>query len=395
MTELVVLTGAASGIGRAAAQAFAARGNTCLLLDRDEAGLAKAAGTLPGQHHVLACDLTDPASFGHIAATVAGLGRVQVVANNAGMSDTSGIPMAEQTMDQLDRLIALNLRAPAALIRALRPHLAPGARVVNISSGAGLRAIPFRGAYSPTKAGVIGLTHALAASDPGLSATALCPGYVRTELVESLISAGRLDPAQAVTRVPLARMASPAEMAEALVFLASPEAAPLNGQALSYDGGSSVFGGSISFNAAEAAAPVAMDTPTAFAVTGAYDLAALLPASGSYEAQVDAGALTAGNAFAAVHAAAVRFAKGGARPASLTLLLPPAPTDWIAAGDHAAAVMAIATLACEWGRSGLRINALELRGPVAPQALAGVLSWVGGARAQYLTGQVIPLGQVA
>lgn len=392
MTELVVLTGAASGIGRAAAEIFAAQGATCLLLDRDAEGLERVAAALPGTHHRLACDLTDPASFARIAALVAGLGRVRVVANNAGMSDPSGVPMAEQAAAQLDRLIALNLRAPAALIQALRPHMVPGARVVNVSSGAGLRAIPFRGAYSPTKAGVIGLTQALAVQAADLTATALCPGYVRTELVEGLIAAGRLDPAQAVTKVPMARMSSPAEMAQALVFLASPAAAPLSGQAVSYDGGSSVFGGSISFSADQAAAPVAMDLATRFAVTGAEALAALLPTDGDYEAQVDATALTADDAFAAVHAAAAQFAKAGPRPASLTLLLPPAPADWIAAGTHAAAVMAIATLACEWGRSGLRINALELRGTVTPQALAGVLDWVGSARAQYLTGQVIPVG---
>lgn len=392
MTDLVVLTGAASGIGRAAAEAFAAQGQVCLLLDRDAEGLERVAG---GRHHVLPCDLTDPASFARIAQAVAGLGRVQVVANNAGMSDPSGIPMAEQTPAQLDRLLALNLRAPAALVQALRPHMVPGARVVNVSSGAGLRAIPFRGAYSPSKAGVIGLTAALAASDPGLSATALCPGYVRTELVEGLIAAGRLDPAQAVTKVPMARMASPAEMAQALVFLASPGAAPLSGQALSYDGGSSVFGGSISFDAAQAAVPVAMDTPAAFTVAGDGALAALLPHEGGYEAQVDAAALTAASPLAAVHAAAAAFARPGPRPASLTLLLPPAPTDWIAAGDHAAARMAVATLACEWGRSGLRINALELHGAPTPQALAGVLAWAGGARAQYLTGQVIAVGRTA
>lgn len=395
MTELVVLTGAASGIGRAAAEIFAAQGASCLLLDRDAEGLARVAAALPGTHHVLACDLTDPASFARIAQTVAGLGRVQVVANNAGMSDPSGVPMADQTMAQLDRLIALNLRAPAALVQALRPHMVPGARVVNVSSGAGLRAIPFRGAYSPTKAGVIGLTAALAAADHGLTATALCPGYVRTELVEGLIAAGRLDPAQAVTKVPMARMASPAEMAQALVFLASAAAAPLGGQALSYDGGSSVFGGSIAFSADQAAAPVAMDLATRFAVAGDAALAALLPPTGDYEAQVDATPLTAGNALTAVHAAAARFAKTGPRPASLTLLLPPAPADWIAAGDHAAAQMAIATLACEWGRSGLRINALQLRQPVPADALAGVLAWAGSARAQYLTGQVIPLGRPA
>lgn len=400
MTErLAVLTGAASGIGRAAAIRLAAEGWRCLIVDRDAGGLNEVVAALPGgaeRHRGVAADLTDPAAFAAVAEAVAGMGPVEALINNAGMSDGSGTPLAAQEAAQPDRLMALNLHAPARMVAALRTAFAPGARVVNVASGAGLRAIPFRGAYSPSKAGLIAQSAALAAEMPDLTVTTLCPGFVRTELVDGLIAAGRLDPAQAAAKTPMGRMAAPAEMAEALVFLASPDARPLSGTAFSLDGGSSVYGGSMRYEAEKAAEPLALTVSTQFTLRGCAGfggLDALLPdAPADYEAAVDGTALDAapGGLFAAVHAAAGAFASQGDRRASLTLLLPAAgEEDWRAAGDRAAAHMAVATLACEWGLSGLRINALELSPGFASAPLAALLTYVGGARAQYLTGQIL------
>src|SRR5690606_1664138 len=182
-------------------------------------------------HLALQLDLTSAeeiASLGELDCTI------DAVVNNAGMSDTSGTPLVEKTEAELQRLYALNTQAPALIFRALREKLVPGARIVNVSSGAGIKAIPLRGAYSPSKAAVIAQSQALAKTCPEFTVTCLCPGFVRTDLVESLIAAGRLDPAQAVSKIPLGRMASTAEMPRAVTFLAGVGARTFTGQTFPY-----------------------------------------------------------------------------------------------------------------------------------------------------------------
>lgn len=388
--QTVMITGAASGIGRAAAQRFARAGWRCVLVDRDGAALAQLCADLPGAPVALAMDLTrDPLDL------PADLGPVDALVNNAGISDSSGIALTDQPWDQLDRVLALNLQAPARMVAALGARLGPGARVVNVASGAGLRAIPFRGAYSASKAGMIAQSRALARQRPDLCVTVLCPGFVRTELVDSLIAAGRIDPARAVAKIPLGRMASPEEMAEAIRFLASPAAAILSGGVLALDGGSSIYGGSIDF--APATFPVApLRMATAFTMVGDAGLRLPQPATGAtYPAMVDATPLQAGagQVLVAVHDAARGFAAAHDQGASLTLILPPEDpgAPWALAGDLAAARMLVASLACELGARGLRVNALQPDPAVSPAPLAEVIGYVGGAAAQFLTGQVLDL----
>ncbi|TFZ04463.1 SDR family oxidoreductase [Ramlibacter rhizophilus] len=394
--QTVLITGAASGIGRDAVRLFAGSGWRCVLVDRNEPALRALARELPsptaGAHALCAIDLTD-------AAQVAGLGEglppLDAILNNAGMSDPSGTPLADQGRAQLDRLLALNLAAPAAVVEACRERLQPGARVVNVASGAGLHAIPWRGAYSPSKAGLIAQTRALAQAHPEWCVTVLAPGFVRTELVDGLIQAGRIDPAAAVSKIPMGRMAAPAEMAQALRFLASEGAGPLSGQVLAVNGGSSIYGGSQRF--APATLPVLpLDLPLALSVVGGdaapWYAVATASTQPAYRACLDLSPLAAGpgRLLHAVHDAAVRFAAAHAQQASLTLLLPPVPSvRWQDAGDAAAARMLVSTLACEWGGQALRVNALEVPPGIAPAALHPLLRYACGAAAQFLTGQTL------
>lgn len=391
----VLITGAASGIGRAAAQRFARDGWRCVLVDRDAQGLSATMAGLAacpeGDHRALEVDLTDAQSIDALAEHT---GTLDALINNAGMSDRGNRPVVEQDGDAWRALLALNLDAPARLVEALSCRLVPGARIVNVASGAGLRAIPWRGAYSPSKAGLIALSRALARQRRDLCVTTLCPGFVRTELVDRLIETGRLNPEHAVAKIPLGRMADPAEMAEALCFLAGPGTAPLSGLTLSVDGGSSVFGGSLAFAPAEIA-PAPLDAPTNLQVVGAPagDWASVGETGPGYPAVLDVSPLAAapGEWLRTVHGSARRFAQMYARQASLTLLLPPEDQDvWRAAGDAAAARMLVATLACEWGARALRVNALQIARPDA-RTLAPLLRFMTGAGAQYLTGQVLPL----
>jgi len=395
--QTALITGAASGIGRDTARLFAGAGWQCVLVDHNEQALHQLGQSLPSPascaHVLRTIDLTDPKQ---IASLGDGTPALDAILNNAGMSDSSNTPLAEQGPAQMARLLALNLAAPAAVVEACAHLLAPGARIVNVASGAGLHAIPWRGAYSPSKAGLIAQTLALAQARPEWCVTVLAPGFVRTELVEGLIQAGRLKPEGAVAKIPLGRMAAPAEMAQALYFLASAGARPLSGQILAVDGGTSVYGGSQPF-APATLAPVPLDLPLQLEVCGGdgapWQAAAPAPAAQPhYLACLDLSPLHAEPAglLRAVHAAAARFAAGNAQQASLTVLLPSGTGGrWQDAGDAAAARMLVATLACEWGSRALRINALEVSKNVDPPLLHPLLRFVGGPAAQYLTGQTL------
>ena len=394
--QTVLITGAASGIGRDTARLFACAGWQCVLIDNNERALQQLGESLPcpasAAHVLRAIDLTDPKQ---IATLGEGTPTLDALLNNAGMSDTSTTPLAEQAPTQTARLLALNLAAPAAVVDACTPLLKPGARIVNVSSGAGLMAIPWRGAYSPSKAGLIAQTQALAQARPDWCVTVLAPGFVRTELVDGLIQAGRLKPEGAVGKIPLGRMAAPAEMARALYFLASPGAAPLSGQILAVNGGSSIYGGSQSLPPATLD-PLPLDLPLQLEICGGDAAAWQAVAQPStaprgYAACIDLSPLRAeAGLLQAVHAAAVRFAARYTQQASLTLLLPSRKAGrWQEAGDGNAARMLVSTLACEWGNRALRINALEVPAEVDPQSLHPLLRYVGGAGAQYLTGQTL------
>lgn len=394
--DTVLLTGAASGIGRAAAWRLAASGTRCVLVDRDAPALAALVAALPpgtaGAHLVRCADLTDAAQ---IAALARDLPPLDALLNNAGMTDSRALGLTAHAPADFQRLMDLNLHAPLRLFEALRGRLRAGARIVNVASGAGLRAIPWRSGYSPSKAGLIAQTRALARAHPQLRINVLCPGFVRTELVAGLIADGRLDPVRAVAKIPLGRLGEPDELACALAFLASAQAAPLTGAVMAVDGGSSIFGGSQAY-APGAVAPLPADTPTALALselpdTLAHVLSAGAPAPAGYAACIDGSVCrsAAGARAEALLAAARRFDATG--PCSLTLLLPPEPPtpDPAQAGEAAALRMLVSALACEWGPQARRINAVQLGPDTDPVALAPMLRFVAGAQAQYLTGQTL------
>lgn len=395
--QTVLITGAACGIGREAARLFAASGWRCVLVDYNARALHPLGQSLPrpaaSRHILRTMDLTDAQQ---IATMGEDLPALDALINNAGMSDTSNTPLAEQSATGLARLLALNLAAPAAVIDACSAALTPGARIVNVASGAGLLAIPWRGAYSPSKAGLIAQTRALARARPDWCVTALAPGFVRTELLDGLIQTGKLDPANAISKIPLGRMGLTTEMAHALYFLASAGARPLSGQIMAINGGSSVYGGAHRFPVSELA-PLPLDMPTKLHVVGGDETswrAFSAPADSAlcYTATLDLSPLSApsGHLVEAVHAAGVRFAAHHDRHASLTLLLPAStPGRWQAAGDAAAARMLVSTFACEWGARALRINALEVAPAVTPDSLHPLLRYLCGPASQYLTGQTL------
>jgi len=192
-----LVTGAASGIGRAIAVALARAGIELYLLDIDEPGLMALAQSLRERGAVVVarrCDLADRADLeARLAELTALWGGVDIVVNNAGMSYYG--PTDAMSDRQWQQLVQVNLLAPAEIIRRLLPALKERgeARIVNIASIAGLVGLRRAAAYSLTKFGLVGFSDALRSelAQDGIGVCVVCPGYVRTAIFQSSMTAPR------------------------------------------------------------------------------------------------------------------------------------------------------------------------------------------------------------
>jgi NAD(P)-dependent dehydrogenase (short-subunit alcohol dehydrogenase family) len=235
----VVVTGGAKGIGRAAVLRFAHGGDRVIALGRDGAALA----ALPGID-TYTCDVTDEDA---VTSTLRAIGEVDVLVNSAGIGESA--PLHQTTLDAWQRHFAVNVTGAFLCIRAVVPGMrSRGAgAIVTVASTAGRVGVPYTSAYSASKHAVVGLTRAVAAElgGTGVRVNAVCPTFVRTEMTARSIanivartgrSAEQAEAALAASS-PLGRLLEPEEVADAIVFLASPAAAAITGQAVVIDGG--------------------------------------------------------------------------------------------------------------------------------------------------------------
>jgi NAD(P)-dependent dehydrogenase (short-subunit alcohol dehydrogenase family) len=237
--KVAIVTGGASGIGLAIAQALAGRGARLVLFDR-ETRVAAVAAALGGQaHHLgLTVDVTDDATvIAAVDEVTAACGQIDILVNNAGFGRLA--PAEEVTMEDWDAHMALNLRAPFLMSRQVgRVMLRQGwGRIVNIASQAGIVALPHHLAYSAAKAAIINMSKSLALEwGPfGITVNAISPTIVETELGRR-VWAG--EPGEAMKRrIPTRRFALPEEIALAALYLASGAAGMINGENLVVDGG--------------------------------------------------------------------------------------------------------------------------------------------------------------
>jgi 2-hydroxycyclohexanecarboxyl-CoA dehydrogenase len=240
-----VITGAASGIGRATAQAFADAGARVVLADIDEAKGERAAAELRAAGRdadFVRVDMTDAASVEAFAQQVlARFGAPDVVVNGAGWGTTH--PFWQGTPELWDKIVALNFVGPMQLVKALLPAMMErgSGRIVNVSSDAGRVGSLGETVYSGAKGGLIAFTKSLAreAARHGITANCVCPGPTDTPLMAAVPDKVK----EGLTKaIPFRRLGKPEEVADAILFFASDRASYVTGQVLSVSGGLTMAG---------------------------------------------------------------------------------------------------------------------------------------------------------
>jgi len=238
----VIVTGAAGGLGRAFAEAFARRGDVVVIADIDRTGAERAASELAAEGLDVVgtgVDVTDAASSASLAALAAasGPGGIDVVVNNAAIYATlTRSPFEEIDEAEWDRVMAVNLKGPWQIARACSPHLNDDGRIVNVSSATVLSGSAHWAHYVASKAGVIGLTRVLAKElgARGITVNAVAPGFTLTEASHGLIEDAA---SYGIERGSIKRPIQPDDIVGAVLFLAGPDAAFITGQTLVVDGG--------------------------------------------------------------------------------------------------------------------------------------------------------------
>ena len=234
--QTVLITGATRGIGLAAAEAFVQQGARVIGTGRKKQDLDKVRQKLGPAFIGYVVDFTRPNSYNRFRIWLKKQS-ISVLINNAGINKIDDI--RDLSSKDWDRLLQVNLTVPTLLSSWLsRPMAERGyGRIVHVGSIFGLVSRAKRDAYSATKAGLLGLTHAMAldlASDNVLVNT-VCPGFTDTELTRTILSPVEFNELEQA--VPMKRMARPAEIAKAILFLGSPDNSYMTGQTLTVDGG--------------------------------------------------------------------------------------------------------------------------------------------------------------
>jgi 3-oxoacyl-[acyl-carrier protein] reductase len=239
--EVAIVTGAGRGIGEAIATRLAADGARIAAISRSISNAERTAATLnaatPGCATPYAVDVADHAAVRALCETIlADLGRVDILVNNAGIT-RDGLSM-RMPIEDWDDVIDTNLKGAFNFIQALERSMIKqrSGRIINISSVIGLMGNAGQANYAASKAGLFGLTRSVARelATRGITANAIAPGFIETDMTNALPESIRTG---ILGQIPLGRFGAPADVAHAVAFLASDQAAYITGQILTVDGG--------------------------------------------------------------------------------------------------------------------------------------------------------------
>ncbi|MEI2578407.1 SDR family oxidoreductase [Scytonema sp. PRP1] len=244
--KVAFVTGAANGIGRATALAFARKGAHVVVADISEQGnqeTARIIEDLGGRAIAVKCDVTRASDVkAALSKTIETFGRLDFAFNNAGVEQKNAAT-AEIEEEEWDRIVNINLRGVFLCMKYEIPLLLKqGGAIVNTSSGAGVIGIKGGAAYTAAKHGLIGLTKsaALDYASQNIRINAVCPGYIDTPMMGRFTGGTDEGRAKVIAEEPIGRMGKPEEIAAAVVWLCSDAAAFVVGHAMVIDGGQTV-----------------------------------------------------------------------------------------------------------------------------------------------------------
>lgn len=244
---VVVISGAAQGIGWATASGFKDQGYRVVILDKNGELAAQRALELGPEHQAHEVDVTvEDKVLASLEQILHHNQRIDCLVNNAGIGEQPGGTF-EQTYTAFTEVLSSHLAGCFLLSRTVAQYMAQQTQkgtIVNVGSFAGMMGLPARNAYAAAKAGISAMTRSMACEwgALGIRVNAVAPGYIYTDLLKKLEREGKVDIAAIQQRTPLGRLAQPEEIADVIVYLASKQASFITGTTLTVDGGWTVNG---------------------------------------------------------------------------------------------------------------------------------------------------------